>query len=293
MPFTVNPLSSIAAEIVGADCARPLPPADVEALRAALRLHPVVCLRDQTGLGARAFGDFARRLGPLERQDRSAFCHPEDTDILILSNDRRPDGTQIGIVDAGDFWHSDSSHIAAPCRFTMLHSVKNPAKGGDTHYIDMRAVHDAMPAELRRRVEGRAAVHHIAKTLNPRVAVSQERAGAAEYYKAREKDRAAVTQPIVRTHPETGRQALYVSPRFSIAVADMDDAEGQKLLDDVFRFMFSNPAWQYTHKWRDGDLVIWDNACLNHMAGGGYDYPDVRRMHRATVAGDAPFYRAA
>jgi len=98
---------------------------------------------------------------------------------------------------------------------------------------------------------------------------------------------------MVRTNPETGRQALYISPRFTIAIEGMDDAEAQPLLDDLFRFMFSNPAWQYTHKWRDGDLVMWDNASLNHMAGGGYEYPDVRRMHRATVAGNRPFYRAA
>jgi taurine dioxygenase len=65
------------------------------------------------------------------------------------------------------------------------------------------------------------------------------------------------------------------------------------VIDELFAQMFSNPAWQYTHKWRDGDFVFWDNACLNHMAGGGYDYPDTRRMHRTTIAGPRPFYRAA
>ena len=292
MPFHVNPLSPASAEITGLDCARPLSSGDLDALRAALVAHPVVCVRGQK-LDARRQGDFARQLGPLEPQDRSAYSHPDDSDILILSNDRRPDGSQIGIVDAGDFWHSDSSHIAEPCRYTMLYAVTNPSKGGDTHYIDMRAVYDALPAALKRRIEGREAIHHISKTLNPRVAVSAERAGAAEYYKAREKDRAPVAQPMARTQPESGRPALYVSPRFTIGIAGMDDAEAQPLLDEIFRFMFSNPAWRYTHKWRDGDLVIWDNACLVHMAGGGYEYPDVRRMHRATVAGDKPFFRAA
>ena len=79
----------------------------------------------------------------------------------------------------------------------------------------------------------------------------------------------------------------------TIGIEGMDDKEAQPLLDELFRHMFSKAAWQYTHKWRDGDLVFWDNACLNHMAGGGYEYPDTRRMHRTTIVGDAPYYRAA
>ncbi len=292
MGFLANFVSPMVAEVTGLDCGKPTPPEDLARLKQLFLEHPVVCIRDQI-LGAREQGAFARQWGLLEAQDRSAFCHPDDTDVLILSNDRRPDGSQIGIVDAGDFWHSDSSHLSEPCRITMLHSVKNPAKGGDTHFIDMRAVYDAMPEDLKKRVAGLNAIHHVSKTLNPRVAVSTERAGAAEYYKQREKETKPVAQPMVRTQPETGRQALYISPRFTIGIEGMDDAQAQPLLDELFRFMFSNPIWQYTHKWRDGDLVFWDNSCLNHMAGGGYEYPDVRRMHRSTIAGDRPFYRAA
>ena len=292
MGFVVNKLSNTVAEIVGLDGSKPMAPEDIARLKATFLSHPIMCLRDQKLTPAQQ-GAFARQWGPLEGQDRSAFCHPEDKDILILSNDRRPDGSQVGIVDAGDFWHSDSSHLAEPCRITTLHAVRNPARGGDTYFLDMRAVYDALPEHLKKRVAGRDAIHHVAKTLNPRVAVSTERAGAVEYYKQREKETKPVTQPIVRTHPETGRQALYISPRFTIAIDGMDDAEAQPLLDELFRFMFSNPAWQYTHKWRDGDLVMWDNACLNHMAGGGYEYPDVRLMHRATVVGDRPYYKAA
>jgi taurine dioxygenase len=292
LSFVVNVVSPAVAEISGLDCSKPTPPEDLARLKTLFFEHPIVRIRDQK-LSPRGQGAFARQWGPLETQDRSTYCHPDDTDVLILSNDRRPDGSQIGIVDAGDFWHSDSSHLSEPCRITMLHSVKNPAKGGDTHFIDMRAVYDALPDAMKKRIAGRNAIHHVSKTLNPRVAISAERAGAAEYYKQREKETKPVTQPMVRTQPETGRQALYISPRFTIGIEGMDDAEAQPVLDDLFRFMFSDPAWQYTHKWRDGDLVFWDNSCLNHMAGGGYDYPDVRRMHRTTVIGDRPFYRAA
>ena len=99
-------------------------------------------------------------------------------------------------------------------------------------------------------------------------------------------------QPMVRTHPETGRQALYVSPRFTIGIADMPDDEAQPLLDKLFAIMLE-PRFRYRHKWRDGDLVIWDNRCLNHQACGGYSLPDIRRMHRTTIRGDRPFYRPA
>jgi taurine dioxygenase len=99
-------------------------------------------------------------------------------------------------------------------------------------------------------------------------------------------------QPIVRTHPETGRQALYISPRFTLAIEGMEDAQAQELLDALFAFM-TDKRFHYRHQWRDGDLVIWDNRCLNHRACGGYALPDIRRMHRTTIVGDKPFYRPA
>lgn len=290
MSFTVRELSPAgAAEITGCDC-RSMDQTDFERLQSVLWEHPIICIRDQV-LTPQEQGVFSRRWGPLEAQERSTYCHPEDLDVLILSNERRPDGSQVGIVDAGDFWHSDSSHIQDPCLITMLYSVKNPLNGGDTYFLNMTQVYEALPESLKQRVAGRNAIHHISKTLNPRVTVSAEREAATEYYKSQETAKKPVSQPMVRTHPVTGRPALYISPRFTIAIEDMPDAQAQPLLDDLFRFAFSNPAWQYVHKWRDGDFVFWDNACLNHMAGGGYQYPDTRRMHRTTIAGERPVYR--
>ncbi len=290
MPFTVNEVSPAGvAEILGFDC-RTADDADFDRLRRTFQVYPIICIREQT-LSPREQANFARRWGPLESQDRSTYCHPDDSDILVLSNERRADGSQVGIVDAGDFWHSDSSHLPDPCLITMLYSVKNPDKGGDTHFLNTRKVYEALPESLKARIEGLNAIHHVSKLLNPRVAVSKEREAAAEYYKAREKETKPVAQPIVRTHPVNGSQALYISPRFTIGIEGMDDAQAQPLLDELFRFMFSNVAWQFTHKWKDGDFVFWDNASLNHMAGGGYEYPDTRRMHRTTIAGTRPFYR--
>lgn len=291
MPFKVDTLSPAgAAEVTGLDAATPLSPADKAALWQTFLANPILCIRDQQ-LTPREQAAFARQFGPLEAQDRSPYTHPDDRDILILSNEIRPDGTAVGIVDAGDFWHSDSSHLAAPCQATILHAVRNPARGGDTEYCNMTQVYEALPDELKRAVAGRFAIHHVSKTRNPRVTVSPGRPGAAAYYKAREQETADILQPMVRTHPETGRQALYISPRFTIGIADMPDADAQPLLDRLFEFFVRDRRFQYCHKWKDGDLVMWDNRCLNHRAVGGYGLPDIRRMHRTTICGDKPFYR--
>src|SRR5215831_12317020 len=254
MRFTVNRLSDTAGEVVGLDCATALDADTLAALKRTMLDFPVVAIRDQM-LSARQQAAFSRQLGPLEAQDRKTYCHPDDADILILSNETRPDGSAVGIVDAGDYWHSDSSHLEEPCRATVLYAVRNPKTGGDTEFINMYQVYDALPDDLRRRVEGRYGIHHISKIRNPRVNVSTARTDAVAYYKEREKATRDMLQPMVRTHPETGRQALYVSPRFTIGIADMADAEAQPLLDRLFEIMLE-PRFRYRHKWHDGDLVV-------------------------------------
>src|SRR5215472_10047366 len=197
MSFTVNALSPAgAAEIIGLDCAAPLDPDTLAALRRAMLDFPVVAIRDQN-LTPRQQAAFSRQLGPLEVQDRKTYCHPDDPDILILSNEVRPDGSAVGIVDAGDFWHSDSSHLEEPCRATVLYAVTNPKSGGDTEFCNMYQVYDALPDALRRRIEGRYGIHHISKIRNPRVNVSKARTDAAAYYKEREQATRAVHQPMV------------------------------------------------------------------------------------------------
>ena len=293
MTFRVNRLSETgAAEVIGLDCSKPLSRDDLAVLKQAFLDNPVLVIRDQS-MSAKQQGVFSRQFGPLETQDQKDYVHPEDEDVLILSNEIRPDGTAVGIVDAGDFWHSDSSHHEEPCQATILFSVRNPARGGDTEFCNMYMVYEALPADLKRQVEGRYAIHHVSKTRNRRVTISPDRPGAKDYYERRATETHEVRQPLVRTHPQTGRQALYISPRFTIGIADMDETEAQALLDRLFTTFVRERRFQYRHKWRDGDLVMWDNRCLNHRACGGYGLPDIRRMHRTTIVGDRPFYRPA
>lgn len=290
--FEVRPLSAAgAAEIVGLDCSRELGVEEMDAVKAAFVAHPILAIRDQH-LTPQQQAAFSGRFGPLEPQLNSQYVHPDDPYVLILSNELRPDGTAVGVVDAGDFLHSDSSWSPEPVKATILYSVKNPSRGGDTEFCNMYLVYDALPDELRRAVEGRNAIHHVSKAKNPRVAISTSRPGAQEFYERQSRELPEVSQPIVRTHPESGRQALFVSPRFTLRIEGLDQAESDRILDALFEVM-KDERFRYRHRWRDGDLVMWDNRCLTHRACGGYVLPDIRRMHRTTVRGDRPFYRPA
>ncbi len=288
--FQVREISRAgAAEVLGLDCSGPLDPEALATLRAAFVTTPILAIRGQH-LTAAGQAAFSRNFGELEPQVNSQYVHPDDPFVLILSNELRPDGTAVGVVDAGDFLHSDSSWSRTPVAATILYSVRNPEHGGDTEFCNMYLVYEALPPELRRRVEGRTAVHHVSKAKNPRVAISPSRPNAKEFYEQQEREMEEVHQPMVRTHPHSGRQALYVSPRFTLRVDGLEPAESDALLDELFALM-GEERFRYRHLWRDGDLVMWDNRCLTHRATGGYVLPDIRRMHRTTICGEAAFYR--
>ena len=290
----VTPLSPVlGAEVTGIDLSEPLARATVDEIYRRFLDHQVLVFRNQSLTPLRQV-EFTERFGALEWQENAQHAHPDHDKVLVLSNEIRPDGTAVGVVDAGDFWHSDSSHHERPVKITLLHSLSNPSRGGDTEFCNMYAVHDALPAALRERIAGRTAIHHVSKVLNPRVTVSPSRPGAKDFYEAQARNRPEVAQPMIRTHDDTGRQALYVSPRFTIRIVGMDDSEGQPLLDELFAYVTDRKRrYHYRHKWDDGDLVMWDNRCLCHRAFGGYGLPDVRRMHRTTVVGEKAFYRPA
>lgn len=286
MSLAVNPLSPVlGAEITGAHLARPAAEATVGTLRRALLDHLVVVVRDQA-LSPDDQIAVSARFGALEAHDNARFLKDGHPEILVLSN-ARADGRLIGVPDAGDAWHSDLSFKPETALFTVLQSVELPGTGGDTEFADCRAAYDALDAEMKQRIEGLRAVHSINKLRNPRVEISGKRENAAEFYARQDAERPDSLHPIVRTHPETGRKSLFVSPRFTIAVDGIDDAEGQALLDELFAHQLA-PEFRYRHRWRKGDLVMWDNRAVNHRACGGHD-DDIRLMYRTTVLGDAPF----
>jgi len=272
------------AEIIGVDAAC-LDNESFARIRDAFHAHQVLALRDQSLTPSSQIA-FSRRFGALEDQLNAHYTVENYPEVLILSNDLK-DGNPIGLIDGGDFWHSDSSHRDRPSMATMLYAVKNPSVGGDTEFANMYAAYDALSDDMKRRIAKLKGIHAVSKLKNKRVTVSARRPDGKDFYE-RQKSIPDQIWPLVRTHPATKRKALYVSPRFTVGIEGLAEAEADEILDALFAHQI-RPEFVYRHKWRDHELVIWDNRCVIHHATGGYTYPDVRTMHRTVIAGDAPY----
>ncbi|MFM1815684.1 MAG: hypothetical protein RLZ98_2379 [Pseudomonadota bacterium] len=277
--------AALGASIHGLDISRPIADDLFASVLDAFHRHQVLVFKNQD-VSPEAQIAFSCRFGVLEDQLNARFTLPEHPEVLILSNDMK-DGQPVGVIDGGDYWHSDSSHRDLPSMATVLFSVKNPDRGGDTEFANMYAAYDALSDEMKSRLTGLRAIHAVSKLRNKRVTVSPRRPDAYETY-TRQNSVPDVIHPIVRTHPATGRKALFISERFTIGIEGMDESDADPILDELFAHQISR-EFVYRHKWDDGDLVIWDNRCVMHRAMGGYRYPDVRRMHRTVVQGDTPF----
>lgn len=286
----VTPVSEmLGAEVSGIDLSDTLSSEAKAALREAFLTYQVLVIRDQTLSPAQQVA-FSKIWGDLEIPANIQHTTEESRDVMILSNEIRPDGTAVGVVDGGDFWHSDSSHVAVPSMITILQSVRNPERGGDTEFCNMYAVYEALPPDLKQKIEGRFGVHHVSKTVNKRVTISPDRPGAKGFYEAQAAARAHVIQPLILVHPETGRKALYCSPRFTVGIKGMSEEQADPILEELFAYVTDRKRpYHYRHKYRANDLVLWDNRCLCHRAVGGYGLPDIRRMHRTVVGGDCAY----
>ena len=278
----VAPLSpALGAEITGTDAAA-IDRQTFARLRDAVHDHVMVAIRGQK-LSPAEQVDFSRRFGDLEHHVSPVYQMPEMPDVMILSNEMA-DGRLVGNPDAGSDWHSDQSYTDRPCAYTILQSVRVPRSGGDTGWTNMAAAYDALPEAIKTRIQGRFGIHNFSRFKNPRMKPLARL--DADYYEQHSPPDAH--HPLVRTHPHTGRNALYLSPRSTIGIKDMNDDQAQPLLDALFAHI-DNDRFVYRHKWRDGDLVIWDNRSANHIAFGGVREPEIRRMHRTTVIGEIPF----
>jgi taurine dioxygenase len=275
---------SFGAEISGVDLRR-LDAGTFAQIQDAFLAHQVLAIRDQRLTPADQIA-FSGRFGPLEDQLNAHYTVDGYPDVLVLSNDIK-DGKPVGLIDGGDFWHSDSSHRERPSMATLLYAVTNPRQGGDTEFANMYAAYETLPEPMKRRIAGLKGVHAVSKLKNKRVTVSSRRPDGKDFY---ERQKAIPDQiwPLVRTHPATGRKALYASPRFTIGIEGLSEKEADEILDYLFAHQVRD-EFVYRHKWQDGDLVIWDNRCVIHHATGGFSYPDIRTMHRTVIAGDPPY----
>ncbi|WP_244121988.1 TauD/TfdA dioxygenase family protein [Burkholderia gladioli] len=272
---------ALGAEIVGLDLSRPIGEDDFARIHRAHLDHHVVVFRDQR-ITPDEHVAFSARFGPLQRHVLAQFALPGHPEVLIVSNILE-NGQPIGLGDAGHFWHSDLSYKEKPSLGSLLHAQELPAEGGDTLFANMHLAWDALPEALKREVEGRRAEHTYLARYAELQARSPWRPNLTPEQIAQVK---AVDHPIVRTHPETGRRALFVSEHFTTRIVGLPEDESRALLDELFAHSVCD-EFVYRHQWREHDLVFWDNRSLMHLAAGTPDHLR-RKLYRTTIEGDAP-----
>ncbi|SAL21711.1 taurine dioxygenase [Caballeronia terrestris] len=272
----------LGAEVIGLDLSKPLSPDDFTRIHRAHLDHHVLVFRDQRITPEQHIA-FSKRFGPLQIHVLHQFALSGHPEVLIVSNIVE-NGQPIGLGDAGHYWHSDLSYKEKPSLGSLLHAQELPAVGGDTLFANMHLAWDALPQHLREAVEGRRAEH----TYLAKYAELQKRSPWRPNLSAEQIAQVKpVVHPIVRTHPETGRKALFVSEHFTTRVVDMPEDESNALLAELFAHSV-RPEFIYRHRWAEHDLVFWDNRSLMHLAAGTPD-EERRRLYRTTIEGDLPF----
>jgi taurine dioxygenase len=278
MDYTITPLSPhTGAEVCGLDLRRPVDAAIGARLDAAFVAHSVLVFRGQQ-LSPYQMLAAAQLFGEVFPQHNPRFALPECPLVHYISNqDRYPDGRR---YIPGEGYHTDHSNAPCPPKATMLHAVRLPSRGGDTQFVNMHLAYDELPEATKRRIADLRAIHvyqsrHSARKL---MELSPE---------AKEEVPDAVVHPLVRTHPDSGRKAIYINPIRIEGVIGMAEDEALELLDRLLAHA-ARPQYEYRHRWREGDLVLWDNRCLLHKANGDYDMNEVRYLYRLMLKGDKP-----
>jgi alpha-ketoglutarate-dependent taurine dioxygenase len=278
----LKPLSpGFGLEAHGVDLSEPLSDAAFAEIEDAFFDGQVLAFRQQR-LTCQEFLAFARRFGPPEPHVIDQFHHPDDPNILILSN-VEIDGEPQGLADAGTYFHTDYSYLAAPARATMLYSIEVPEVGGDTLFANQYAAYDDLPAAMKARIEPLRAIHHYG---NRKIAEGEDRMAASTLTAEQKEKLPLITHPIVRRHPVTGRKALYAVSGTSYGIVGMPDDEAVALLDELAAHA-TQDKYVLRFEYGVGDVVIWDNASLLHSATLT-DPDDARTLWRITVKEPVP-----
>jgi taurine dioxygenase len=260
------------AEIRGADLSRPLDERTFKEIHAALIDNGVIFFRDQhlTPEQQKAFG---RLFGELHLHPAAPKEVPEHPEILVIHADENSKHV------AGENWHSDVSCDLEPPMGSTLYMHELPPVGGDTLFASMYAAYDALSEPMKRMLEPLTAMHEGEHVYRGRYGVNDT---GKVFPKAE--------HPIVRTHPVSGRKALYVNGGFTTRIVQLKRAESDALLHFLYRHV-ETPEFHCRFRWQVNSVAFWDNRCMQHHAMWDY-YPQRRHGHRVTIKGDKPFYRA-
>ncbi|MBD8723098.1 TauD/TfdA family dioxygenase [Oxalobacteraceae sp. CFBP 13708] len=282
--FAIHPFpgAPLGAEVVGLDLSLPLATSDLARLHRAHLDHHVLVFRDQHITPAQQV-DFSRHFGALQIHVLRNFQLPGQPEVLVISNIQQ-DGKPVGLGDAGHFWHSDLSYKETPSLGSMLHAQELPAEGGDTLFANQHTAWDALPDDLKREVEGLQAEHWYLARYDE---LRQRNPYRPQLTQTQIDEVKPVSHPVVRTHPETGRRALFVSEHFTTRILGVSEQRSRELLDLLFDYG-TRAEHVYRHQWQPHDMVFWDNRSLMHLAAGCPDHLR-RKLYRTTIEGDVPF----
>lgn len=268
----------LGAEVRGIDLSDTLDEAAFACILELLHRHCVIFFRDQT-LTPEQLAAFSARFGELDVHHMTEHVFPHLPQVRVLSNVKK-DGKVMGITKGGMHWHSDLSYKPRPALVTLLYALECPPQGADTQFANMYEAYAALPETTRSRLRGLRAVHdrnYRYSALYPsRPPLTPEQVAKVP----------PVEHPLVRIHPATGRPALFLAKDVVSHVIGMDEDEARAWIAELEAFA-TQARFMYSHKWRAGDVLVWDNRCTLHRATP-YDPGYRRTLYRTQVKGDAP-----
>lgn len=267
---------ALGAEIRGVDLREPLDEESVRLIRKAWNEHLVILLRGQE-LSEEDQVRFGETFGPLNRSAKKRAHHNAKNPAIMLISNIRENGQLIGALPDGEMhFHTDQSHQETPCSGTMLYALEVPSVGGDTLFANCYTAYETLSDEMKQKLAGKRALH----------AYDYDNASTRRGTVLKEGVPHAV-HPVVRTHPETGRKALYVNRLMTLRIEDMDPQESE----DILQFLFDHieqPQFVWGQTWKPGDVLLWDNRCSVH-ARTDFSAAERRLMRRVTILGEKPF----
>lgn len=281
MTVEIRPLSdALGAEVTGADLRPPLDAGEVDEIRSAFLEYHLLCLRCAP-LSAQAFYDLASYFGEPDTEVTRKHWVEGVPEVSRLDSSYRKseDKPADPKRNRRSGWHTDHSFKALPAKATLLHALEIPSSGGHTRFCNTRKAYEDLPDATKRRLDGLSAVHAYDTVRAPARAVKRTAEEIA--------DTPDVVHPLVRTHDETGRKALFFNSNRTDSVVGLERAESDALLDEIHAHM-TQPQYRYDHEWHPGDILLWDNRCLIHSVNVDYPVGETRLHLRTLLKGEQP-----
>ena len=280
---------TLGARVEGLDLSQALSDEQFKTLEAALGRHGVLSYPEQV-LSSQQLRDFAARFGTLEINVAGAYQDAKLPEVMILSNKVDENGRPLGLSDAGQDWHTDMSYSKTIAFANVLYGLEIPHRNGEplgnTVFCNMHAAYDELPAELKMRLDGMTITHDFAKFWEKmRAERGSKRPPLTD---AQRRAKPPVTHPLFLTHPITGKRVLYANPGYSMRINELSPEKSEATLAFLFQHQLQE-KYQHKHRWRVGDVLMWDNMGTLHNAIPDYTPQEHRYIKRCQVMADRYF----